>query len=169
MPSAKVVTCNYTYSTGASGIDHSAEGSRTVIRNGTVRGFGGGGVWVGDGSTMEDLFVEHNGYIGLVMTGAGRIRNVHAVYNQMHGILAYDAVIEGSISRFNGGSGYYLMNTLLIGSKADGNKSFGVMITGSSGASGVRESMLNGNMNGALYASPYLKSMGNNLCDGTAC
>ena len=164
-PGGGAVTC--TFSNSAVGINRTVEGTGTTIRNGTVRGFGGGGVWVSENSRVEDLRVEHNGYVGLVMLASGKVRNVNAYFNLNHGIQAYDSVVEASISRGNGGSGFYIDNTLLIASKADRNKLYGVAVAVGGGAAGVRESIISGNGVGGL--SSFMKSMGNNLCGGAAC
>lgn len=131
------------------GID--AEGKDVVIRNGTVRGFPGIGVYLLSGSA-ENLRVSHNAGYGL-SCARGSAANVESELNGNTGIILFNGSVTHSIARENGGKGIesvYIQESLAVG-----NYSYGIS------GQGVRASLAANNGMGNFSAS--IKSMGGNL------
>jgi hypothetical protein len=109
-------------------------GSYTTVRNGTARGFGGGGILLYDHARVENVLVSENGGAGVTTNDGSLVRGVRAVRNlgvgisgflltdadgkanvlvdnlidrnQAHGLRTGEgAVVAGNLSDGNGGSG----------------------------------------------------------------
>jgi hypothetical protein len=88
---------------GGTGVGISGGGRRAVtVKNGTVRGFGGGGVVLGDYAQIDELTVLSNGARGVNVAGGARIRRTGAFRNFDLGIAVGAAsVIEDCIVEDN--------------------------------------------------------------------
>ncbi len=119
------LTCS-SATAGVRGIDGSS--ARTSVRDGVVRGFGGGGILVGSHASISDVHVEENAGNGIqagqfaellrastalndgngiVADGASRVSGAVARGNKLDGISVNNAsVVEASRSYLNGRDGY---------------------------------------------------------------
>lgn len=96
-----------------------------VVRRGTVRGFGGGGILAGEDGFIEDVMASGNGAMGISVSAGSIVRGCIATRNGGAGILAGVALIERSVSRgnrFDGISGTYIAvrDVLAVGNGGDG-------------------------------------------------
>lgn len=128
--STRVVTCQ-----GGSpfvrGVTDTNAVAHTVIRNGTVRGFGGGLVLNGS-ATVHDMHFSHNVAAGVTLH-AGRMDRVTATMNGGAGINLVQGTIANSMSSQNGNAGVFggaaggssgLL--LVVDTVVGGNRSLGI-------------------------------------------
>ncbi len=148
-----IVTCLHKDNT-STGIE--SWSTDTVVRNGSVRGFGGTGVYLRESGRIEDLQLSHNGGYGAALS-VGHALGVDAELNASDGIRALAGWVTRSVARFNGNSGFTAM--YVQESFAYGNKNYGVE------ANGVRGTVMRGN-GGGTYGNGT-KSMGGNLNEST--
>jgi len=131
-------------------------GAGTVVRNGSVHGFGGTGVYLTESGHIEDLRLSHNAGYGAALS-LGNALGIEAEMNGMDGIRALSGSVTRSVARNNGANGFtviYLQESL-----AYENKGMGV------NAAGARATV--SRSNGADNFQSTTKSMGGNL-NGTA-
>jgi hypothetical protein len=107
----------------------SVGGARASIVNGTVRGFAGLGLHVGDGAVLELLQVRSNAGVGIASGGsaaAGTVRAVLVRHNGGAGIVCEQMRIERSTFASNGGTGVDCVNSVFVNGVSRHNGGFGV-------------------------------------------
>ena len=178
-----------TCSNGASGASIAIdEGLRVypTIRNGTIAGSSGTGVFCRSGCVLEDLLVRESETRG-VFVAQGTIRRVRSFHNGGPGFVIYQSAAKEIQAEGNAGFGIFgngssiadagsynnasagirIQNTIVTGSVSYGNE---VGLTGN-GASRVRENVLLGNRGDSLTTTngPLPGSDDTNLCDDGPC
>ncbi len=151
----------------------------TRITNGTVRGFGGDGLYLLQIGTVERVHAESNGWSG-IHVGDGIVTRCTSTLNLGNGITAGDAVISFSTVEFNGydgiNGGGTVVNNTVLGNGHDGiragmilgnllSNNIGYGISGGPG-SGYGNNLMWFNHGGSVNGGT---SMGNNVCDGASC
>lgn len=135
-----------------------------VVRNGTVRGFAGHGVYLGPRSRAEKLTVVENANSGLYV-GAGSVASaIVSALNLGAGLGANQSLVSDVTASNNGGNGVKLYGAALL----RGGSLFNNFLYAVSGdqQSGYRDVVMM-SAGGAYSSGPV--SLGNNLCDGTPC
>jgi hypothetical protein len=109
------------------GIDGSANGDITVI-NGTVRGMGRSGVFLGPRARVKEVRVVSNGFFGIQTGFASTIANNTATSNGDAGIVSADtSTLTGNVSAGNGTDGIIAAGgSILTGNTAQRNGSNGL-------------------------------------------
>lgn len=107
--------------TVADGIRIDARGA--VVRNGVVRGAAGYGIVTELNATLQNLVVRDSAYTGISTHGI--VENCQAYENGNKGIGVNGTVFQ-SVSRYNGGAGFSLLQGAAIGIKAEFNYGPGV-------------------------------------------
>lgn len=104
-----------------------------VVRNGTVRGFGGHGLLSTRGAVVEDMSFTMNGRYGAFMTQGDAARAFHVRrssfdLNALAGLVIDGGVVEASVASNNGGDGIIGLPglTLVADSQALANRLAGV-------------------------------------------
>ncbi len=132
-----------------------------TIRNGTVKGFAGAGIWLGDGGRVEEISAFENSSVG-IFVGSGVVINCIAGRNG-EGISVSNGQIKGSTGNGNYGTGINASSGVVADSTANNNGFWG--ITGD-GYSLISNST-------ALFNTPgdmvNVRSTGNNSCTNGLC
>ncbi len=136
-----IVTCSQAVNWNASGIEIYADGDTVgaVVRNGTVRGFAGAGIYgAGQGDLISEIHARENAAngIGISPLGAGGavVRNAFVEFNGQVGI-AGARLIVGSVSQRNGNHGIFGVSTVVHESYVVQNRGHGVMVMALRGTS----------------------------------
>lgn len=161
-------------------VDNATEG--TVIRNGSVKGFGADGITCNHECLIEDIFATENGFTGIkVNNGRGIVRNCRSFRNGLSGITG-GGTIEGSKAEGNldygifsqpgsivkdnyiannGGNGIRCFSCLATGNTVKGNGGHGMEFGGESGYGGnVIVDNVTGNVTGSAL------QLSTNVCNG---
>lgn len=96
----------------------------TVVKNGTVRGFGNKGIRLRSGR-IERVRALHNGFGGFSV-GEGEVVDCIAIYNQAIGINVGSGAIRRSVSA-HGGFGIYVGSTHVQQCIVEGNEADGIV------------------------------------------
>jgi len=133
---------------GGEGI--SSDKGNIRIRNGTITGFGGPGIHINLGASVEGVRSIDN-VIGFNLEGVGStVRNCVAANNSSHGILIQGATATGNITVGNGGNGIVAYQTNVITeNNASGNTGDGIHAYGST----VRNNTSVGNTGRGIFCS----------------
>ena len=113
------------------GVDGVSAGTvrNTRVLNGTIDGMGGIGLYLGVNSRVEKMNVTSNAAYGIYTSG-GVILDTLVRANGLTGIFVSGAIISGSRSIFNRGSGISTSNaSLLSGNVISTNVSFGLVLS----------------------------------------
>lgn len=154
---APIVT-GCTYLNGGSGV--SAPSSPFVtVRNGTVRGMGGNGLYLAGNSRAEEITASHNGNVG-ISVHTGVVRNCLANSNGWGIIVTKNAMVSGNTATYNkdGGLGVGDLGVLATGNTFSENGGYG--IDGDSYESGYSQNVLSGNTIGKARS---ITNLGGNL------
>lgn len=117
--SGSTLTC---FNNGTStGIKAESIGIR--VANGTVRGFGNGGIDVGTDGQADSIRAEENLNYGV---GGGSVSNVVAERNFGVGISVVTGIVRGSVSLRNRGDGIGVFVGRVVDSVVDGNSGIGI-------------------------------------------
>jgi len=163
--STRAVTCSAPYSGSIAGIRAGTADLAFTIRNGTVQGFAGDGIFGSGNDLIERVHVTQNSFVGIDQTGTNdanpRIVDVLADLNGKHGLhlSASGGVVSGSRVNANGGDGIYGNGRVLVlDTQARRNFDVGlrnaqVSRTSSSnnGTNRLQVNSLGGNYDGAVY------------------
>jgi hypothetical protein len=77
-----------------------------VVRNGTIRGFGSLGTFLGDGARVENVHAQDNGSAGIVLQNSGVVHGCVSRHNGGPGIMTgAGAVVTDNLSERNLGHG----------------------------------------------------------------
>jgi hypothetical protein len=146
------------------GIQVTAAGGSVVVRNGTVRGFAGDGVYLGAGSRAEALTVTENAGLGLYVGSGSVAQGIVSRFNRRSGLYASGSVVSDVTADRNGEAGVGLHGTALLrGATLINNAGFAVSATT---ASGYRDVVMT-SPSGAYGIGGV--SLGGNLCGGVPC
>ncbi|KAB2964899.1 MAG: right-handed parallel beta-helix repeat-containing protein [Thermoanaerobaculia bacterium] len=160
-------------------------GSDIAVRNGTVRGTGGPGIYQGAGSAtvIEDLVVASCGGPGVFVAGdvrrvraernydvgirteMGTVEGCTVLFNRYEGIRADTAaVVTGNVARGNGAAGIAATSSVVVDNLAQFNEGwqFGLNFCGWRGNAALDCGAL------PCQAGPSLQT-GINNCDGAPC
>ncbi|MBC7942192.1 MAG: hypothetical protein H7Z19_20965 [Chitinophagaceae bacterium] len=167
------VSCNSASASGQqlisfSGID--VNGSNTVIRNGTIAGFRGHGVYgPAGGLWLDGLRIRHNRHNGVQMMGSGnRVTDTDLQLNKENGILGVRVLVDGVTARENGDHGMQLSHSLVSRSMATHNRISGLHGSPSTDSpTSVRHSQFQANV-GPAEVSGTIVSGGGNLSNASA-
>jgi hypothetical protein len=155
---------------GSGGVDGVSLGELSVLRNGTVTGFGRHGVYVNDAVLVDDVQVVHNGEDGISGLGRGSvIKNCRIHHNGDRGIqLGFlGSLITGNTVFFNAGSGISAPAATIVGNAIYKNGSFGIDGFGTAGY-GSNSLYLNNGSNGIQVSNG--NQIGGNVCgNDTVC
>ncbi len=141
------------------------------VANGTVRGMGYYGIFLGNGGHVENIHAESNGYGGIVagyngITGGGVIGN-DASYNGSFGILARSTVVSGNTAIGNGQDGIEASDSTVSGNTALGNAGNGITASRSTvsgnAANRNKQSGLNVNCPSTVIGNTAVSNVGANL------
>lgn len=161
----RAVTCSAAYSGQVYGIGAAAADLGIAIRNGTVQGFAGYGIFGSGNDLVERVHVTQNSFIGIDQTGTNdanpRIADVLVDLNGVHGMTlnASGGVVSGSRVNANGGDGIYgngrvlVLDTQVRRNFSVGLRNAQVSRTSSTNNGTNRTSVtsLGGNYDGAVY------------------
>jgi len=152
------------------------------VHNGSVRGFGNGGLVVfaaSDGTLIEHLTLTENSF-GMLLVGSGpnattRIRDSQFVRNLFEGATTANSgarlLVENSSFAGNSQDGLSLSTgSVSVGNRFNDNGAFGLQCGGSTCALGQNTFMgNNGGGAAAQFNVGTLRDMGGNVCldDGT--
>ena len=103
-------TCSPSGSGGKGGISMSNSSHFLTIKNGTITGTGGTGIFCSnaDACTIENLTVSHNASTGIAGGHRSSIRNCSVHSNGGDGISATDSsIVDNNMINLNGGRGLY--------------------------------------------------------------
>lgn len=141
-------------------------GASVEVRNGSVVGFLGTGVSLGDNAVVRDLRVSNNGNGGIVVSDGCRLAGNIAHDNGSDGIYARaGCTVSGNSADDNGGDGIDVSSgTLVIGNVMHENTGFGLRTTFNPN-SGYTQNTINGNGAGTVQGGVNL---GANSCDFAA-
>jgi hypothetical protein len=135
------------------GIEINGDGA--VVRNGTVRGFAGRGIYAYAQSRLADLHVTQNAGLG-IETGHGKAvlgERVMATRNGDSGVYCAYATFRDSVFSMNGFAGVKSSTGCTIDeSTIEENKSFGVKVDGYTFLRGTRISFNPVGRSGAVYS-----------------
>jgi len=119
--------------------------NRIVVRNGTIRNWGGSGLMLyptieGDQNQFENLRIAFNGGYGLISRTNAIVRGCTAANNGQDGFwLQQGSVITESIGAGNTGNGIVLSNgASALNCSANGNTANGIVASGCCGGNLVR-------------------------------
>lgn len=156
--------------TGNGSVDGVSLGERSVLRNGTVTGFGRMGVYVNDAALVDDVQISHNGQDGISGLGMGSvIKNCRIHDNGDRGIqLSFlGALITGNAVFFNAGIGISAPAATIVGNSIYKNGGFGIEGFGTAGY-GSNNLYFNNGSNGTQVNGG--DQIGGNVCGGdTVC
>ena len=146
------------------GIQVTSGGGGVVVRNGTVRGFAGDGVYLGAGSRAEALTVAENAGLGLYVGSGSVASGIVSRFNRRYGIYASGSVVSDVTAERNveGGVGLYGASLLRAATLINNG---GFAVTAQNG-SGYRDVVMMSP--GGAYVSGGV-SLGGNLCGGVPC
>lgn len=130
---------------GGSGVEASSSLLKGIsVRNGSIRGMGRAGVWVGDQAEVRAVRIRSNRFGGIVV-GVG-------------------SSVSDNLVFANGGDGIQsLTGTFVTGNTTRGNTGFGLNL---GNPSGYRENAISGNTAGTVTGTGV--DMGDNACNGLA-
>ncbi|MFO0688492.1 MAG: right-handed parallel beta-helix repeat-containing protein [Myxococcota bacterium] len=100
-----------------------AEQTGIRVANGTVRGFGNGGVYVGTDGQADSIRVEENLNYGI---GGGSVSDVVAERNFGVGISVSPGIVRGCVSLRNRGDGISVFAGRVADNVVDGNSGIGI-------------------------------------------
>jgi hypothetical protein len=167
------------------GINASGQ-SRTVVRNGTVRGFtsigiflgsygrvehvvatsnGGSGINAGDRSVITDVTSASNGDSGIYLGNLARVTDSTVTLNRSEGVLCGNGcILRNNASRLNGLRGFYAGDYSTISNNvAESNEGNGIR-AGNSAVVSLNSSSLNGASGGSqIYAGSASLVTGNTV------
>jgi hypothetical protein len=107
------VTCNVS-SSSRQGID-ATDQARVTVRNGTIRGFAGGGIKAGDYADISDIHVEQTGGSGIWTGAYASVSNSTTAINGAGGVIvATSSEVIGVVARSNGNHGITAGNGSII-------------------------------------------------------
>lgn len=131
------VTCG-----AGSGIGIDAVGrTRTRISHGLVRGFGSGGIAVGERAHIEDVIADSNGATGILTGSGSTVHSATAYRNGQNGIEVGGAsLVHGSKASSNFSNGILGQNGSIVGNLANDNGGDGI-----NGGFTVRDNTLQAN------------------------
>lgn len=179
-----VTSCSPTGS--GKGIDGSLNSNITVV-NGTVRGMGDRGVYLGQRARVEKVRSVSNGNFGISTLGESTVTGSTAIGNGQSGIMTggtstatgnvtennagdgidcVDCVVTGNVLRGNAGDGLECFGvSTVIGNTAGFNGGFGLNFGGSNG--GYANNVIRLNSFGTVSGGT---DMGHNVCElSTTC
>jgi len=167
-----VTSCTTT--AGPAGIESSAAAYLAVVRNGSVLGAAGFGLYLrGASSSVEQLRVLGAGGSGIDVTPAGRVVDSFSGGNLVYGIAMLDGgEATGNEVRGNKDDGISCGGALgctVIGNRSFQNGGYGLTIPGPDPAI-VSRNLISGNGSGTIAPvgdPPH--SLGDNRCNGTPC
>jgi hypothetical protein len=160
-----------TGSNNATGIFATFE--RTVIRNGTVRGFGNAGIQISSGA-VEDVFVEQNGGTGISISQSqnghlSRVSRVTVTLNRGAGVATRNALIERALISKNV-NGVVGQRFTLIDSRVIGNTDAGIHDNAPNAVwrGALKGTVVDSNGEASIQGGLGVSSLGGNLIDGVA-
>lgn len=169
--STGVVLCNGTslspqQQTAYSGVRVSRR--YAVVRNGTVTGFHGHGVYSNAGHlSLDGLRVHNNHYHGVLVMGAGNsVTNSHLAMNRESGLYGVSVLIDGVVARENGEHGIEVSHGLVSRTVGTQNRLQGLYGNGGPNPTSVRHSQFQFNK-GATEVAGDLVSGGGNVANAT--
>lgn len=116
-------------STSGVGIDATGAGEVAVVR-GSVRGFPGGGVLLGNRAEIRDVRVIATGGNGIQVGSGSRVLDSGAWGNSGDGIVAgSNALVENCIANDNRGSGVVVSGGIVRGCTSEVNDSHGIEVS----------------------------------------
>ena len=158
---------------------------RAVVRihNGTVRGFGGGGIVIfsaDDGTVLEHLTLTENAYgaliVGYSTTSTTRVRDSQAVRNQNDGITIANgsSLIQAENNTIVGNGSVGLLvgsGSTVVGNRFSNNSNVGLSCSPGTCALG-QNTFVGNNSAGIQYTVGTVSNMSGNVCldhVGSAC
>ena len=138
--------------------------TNVTVRNGTINGWGAGGVSANAGSprnvVLERLLISGNGNFGVVLQGAGVIRDCISENNGT-GFASYGGLISGCIARDNGFGIIAYGNCLVRDCEVSSNSSAGIDLFDTSTVSGC--TVMNNPAAGIMVQANGCQIIGNTL------
>jgi hypothetical protein len=101
-------------------------GARVQVRNGSVRGFGNRGVYLGERSRVDGLVVEANGAGGIAVGLGSLVRASIASSNAGPGFSAEYGIVQGCAATFNKQAGFSGQGTSYVSNQASLNGTYGI-------------------------------------------
>lgn len=136
-------------STSGSGVGIGGSGSRTLIRDGNVVGFGNTGIAVAGEAHLENLRVASNGATGIAAASGTTITHCKVVRNGSYGIDAYglEAMLEltHSLIRGNGSYGARVYSGVVTHNRFSHNGDNGLRSYTTSSAAAYAQNIFRGN------------------------
>lgn len=140
------------------GVDASSSNAVSV-RNGTVYGMGGNGLYLAANDLAEGVMASHNGGVG-ISVHSGAVRNCQANSNWFGMVVTKNAMVSGNTAMYNQemGLGVGDKGVLVTGNTFSENGGYG--IDGDSYESGYSNNVLSGN---TIGKARMITNLGGNL------
>jgi hypothetical protein len=148
------------------GLGVGISGSHNVtVRNGTISGFGGGGISLGVNARVSGVRVVSNDASGIAVTTRANIEGCHVTKNSQNGIAAeYSAEIKGNMVRNNREHGIVTgPESLILENRVRDHGGWGVV---AGDRSRVSQNTIGSSTMGDLQRAPGLVEPLGNSCDG---
>lgn len=156
-------TLSCTYSSPSSNGINGFTNHHITVRNGSVRGFGQYGIFLGDGARVEEVNAFENDYAGIVL-GSGIVVDCVAGSNGLGGgINVANGQVRDSIANGNQSAGIYIFSGGASNNTANGNGLTGFF---GDGYALISHNTALFNASGDLY---NVRSNGDNSCTNGLC